>query len=147
MSKTAGLTAVPPVYGALEMPTLIPPVEAYVATPCSWYCQRAFNAGCQHAPWRVSHATAAGTVAAPAGAGSVSNAATTQPAAARYRARARIVDLPLSLGHGEPRCADDAPDRWSRAIREHAPACAPLNMGRRPGASALVDRPAPEQRS
>jgi len=35
MSKTVGCTAAPPVYGAAEMPTLIPPVDAYCATPWS----------------------------------------------------------------------------------------------------------------
>src|SRR6185369_17929760 len=48
MSNTDGRTAAPPVNGTLEIFTLMPPVEAYAATPWSWYCQRLARAGCQH---------------------------------------------------------------------------------------------------
>src|ERR1044072_5328007 len=131
MSKTLGFTAAPPVNGTEEMPTLMPPVEAYAATPWSWYCQRALSAGCQQAPCCVLHATGAGTVAAPAAPGIARSAATTAAAATRYIARARIVDLPLSFSaFREPRRLDDAPDRPGGAASEHAGPCASLQLGR-----------------
>src|SRR6185295_9410283 len=61
MSKTVGLTAAPPVNGEAEIPTLMPPVDAYVDTPCNWYCHRLLSAGCQHAP--PLHGTGAGGAA------------------------------------------------------------------------------------
>src|SRR6476646_4127854 len=116
MSKTVGCTAAPPVYGVAEMPTLIPPVDAYAATPWSWYCQRALSAGCQQAPCAVLHATGGGTVAAFAAPGSVTHAVITPIAATRYIARARIVDLPL-FG----RLDDARPGRGTLSGNTHAP--------------------------
>src|SRR4051794_9414561 len=50
MPHPDGLTAAPPPWGAAEIVVLIPPVFAYAATPCSWYCHRLCSAGCQQAP-------------------------------------------------------------------------------------------------
>src|SRR5262245_8730670 len=48
MSKTTGCTHGPPVEGTAQMSTLIPPVDAYAARFCNWYCHRLSSAGCQH---------------------------------------------------------------------------------------------------
>src|SRR6185436_537363 len=97
MSKTAGVTAAPPVYGTPLMFTLIPPVEAYCATPCNWYCHRALRAGCQHAPCCVLHGTGAGGVAW-ADRGTARPTRTSPITAMPYRTRSRMGTSLSSIG-------------------------------------------------
>src|SRR6478672_6974886 len=68
------------------MSTFTPPVDAYWAIGCSWYCQRAFNGGFQQAPDAASQATGAGGAAETA-ARAIVEPATSASAAATTKVR------------------------------------------------------------
>src|SRR5690348_174613 len=65
MSHTCGLTAAPPPWGGAEMVVLMPPVAAYAAAPCNWYCQRLWSPGCQQPEHGVGAGNAAEAGATP----------------------------------------------------------------------------------
>src|SRR5215472_12255487 len=75
MSYTSGETHAPPVDGAMQMSTLIPPVSRKRrGLDSSWYCQRVCSAGVQQAPLVVSHGTGGTASAALANAGATAHA-------------------------------------------------------------------------
>src|ERR1700759_4968331 len=87
ISHTDGLTAAPPPWGGAEIVVLMPPVDAYAATPCSWYCHRLCSAGCQH----VLQATGVGS-AAPAGAALSASAISASAAGATLRRKRMSIE-------------------------------------------------------